>query len=249
MKKFMLIPFLLAVSLLTGIMAQGDTPLPPSEDTDRKTANDRLADIGESMAGFGGMYIDSANPNVLNVFLLDTNDATQKEDAEDAIGNKFPGIIPSGGIVVVEGQYSMSQLTSWYVKVIEALTSANLDKSKLVGFDLEEDKNRVEIAVKDEDTVAVVEAALAGLDDVPRDAFRVTIRNGFRFRTTVRARIRPVVEGIHLQGEDQGHCTIGFVAIRSGNYGVTTNSHCNEEYSSVESTVFYQEKRMTMTTG
>ena len=131
------------------------------------------------------MYIDPANPNVLNVFLLDTDDATQKENAGNAIRDKFPGSIPSGGIVAVEGQYSMSDLSSWYEQVILALASSNVDRSKLVGFDLEEDKNRVEIAVKDEDTVAVVEATIAGLDDVPREAIRVTIRSGWTFRTTV----------------------------------------------------------------
>ena len=210
MKKFMFMPSLLLVVWLTvGVVAQGDTPPPPppppgnwGEDPTRKSADDKLAEIGNTVPGFGGMFIDPANPNVLRVFLTDTENTTQKDNAETAIREKFPGSVPSGGVVAVQGQYTLSQLTDWYKKVIEAVVSSDLDTSKLVGTDLEEDKNRVEIAVKDEAAVAVVEAAIAGLADVPRDAVRITIRGVFQFRTSVQDRIRPLAGGIQLQGED-----------------------------------------------
>ena len=208
LKKFMFMPsLLLVVWLAVGVVAQGDTPPPPpppgnwGEDPTRKSADDKLAEIGNTVPGFGGMFIDPANPNVLRVFLTDTENTTQKDNAETAIREKFPGSVPSGGVVAVQGQYTLSQLTDWYKKVIEAVVSSNLDTSKLVGTDLEEDKNRVEIAVKDEAAVAVVEAAIAGLADVPRDAVRITIRGGFRFRTSVQDRIRPLAGGIQLQAK------------------------------------------------
>ena len=187
MKKLVLLVLLAMVPMFSGLVAVAETQpngQPPASNEDRtqdKNADDRLADIGVRVPGFGGMNIDPTNPSVLNVFFLDTTDEQQKTDAEYEINSKFPGTIPSGGIAVLQGQYSMSQLIAWYVEVLEAIPAVGLLVNGLLGTDLEEDKNRLEGAVENEEAVALVEIILARLSDVPRDAVRITIRGRFRF--------------------------------------------------------------------
>ena len=98
-------PLVLAAAsaiLLLGIIGVVGWPLhiqganapdePPVEERETRTFRDRddkLAEIGTSVPGFGGMYLDPTNQSVLNVFLLDTADAAAAE-VQEAIAAKFP---------------------------------------------------------------------------------------------------------------------------------------------------------------
>ena len=258
MRRLLLGVAVLGLWVFVGVIAMADSPPPGGtpvnpDGTEYRTPNDKLADIGEQVPGFGGMYRDPADQDVLKVFMLDTTNGQQKTDVAGAITDKFPGTIRPGGIEVIQGQYSMSQLTDWYRQVITAIGSAGILGNGFVLTDLEEDKNRIEVGVTSEKGVAIIETMLAGLPDVPREAVRVTIRQKMQFRTgsgsnaytgsqTVRDRIRPLIGGIQTQGSDQGICTIGFNVRRNSTYGVAVNSHCTEEFASTDYTVFYQEE-------
>ena len=63
MKKLMLLPFLLLIVwLVSGIVVQGNTPLPPSEDANRPSANDKLSDIEDAAPGLGDSTLTLKTP-------------------------------------------------------------------------------------------------------------------------------------------------------------------------------------------
>ena len=194
--------------------------------------------------GFGGMFLDADKPDILNVYLLDPADADQKA-VEDAINKVFPGAIPPGGIRVIEGQYSIIQLKAWYDDMRPALTKSGLAGNGLVGTDLEEDKNRLEIAVKNEQYKSEAEVVVKDAE-IPLEAVRITVRKPFRMLElqsqsyTLRSQIRPVAGGLQIQADDNDICTLGFNAIQSGVNGVVVNSHCTRIFAAVDSTAFYQ---------
>ena len=94
--------------------AQDEPPVGEEETRTYRDRDDKLAEIATSAPGFGGMYLDPTDQNVLNVFLLDTTDPQKVSNVQEAITAKFPDAVPPGGVVVVQGQYTITQLKSWY---------------------------------------------------------------------------------------------------------------------------------------
>ncbi len=207
---------------------QGVGPVGQVREETHRTADDRLVSIGATIPGYGGQYIDQANPDVLNVFLLDTDDEEQQRAAiEAAIRAEFPHAIPPGGIAIVQGDYSIIELKAWYDDVIFALASSGLVLNGMTFADLAEHANRIDIGVENEELASQVRE-LAAEADIPPDAIRVFVSEPVRFRNgpsnaTVRDRFRPNIGGIQTQGENKGYCTQGFVVIRSGVLGSVVN--------------------------
>ena len=189
-------PLVLAAAsaiLLLGIIGVVGWPLhiqganapdePPVEERETRTFRDRddkLAEIGTSVPGFGGMYLDPTNQSVLNVFLLDTADAAAAAEVQEAIAAKFPDAITPGGIAVVQGQYTINQLKSWYDDdLLPALGQSEMVRNGLTLTDLEEDKNRLEVGVKSPDLIPQVEKLVAGTG-IPAGVVRITVRGPFR---------------------------------------------------------------------
>lgn len=218
----------------TWIQSQQDVP-------NHRTRDDRLVEVGKEVPGFGGMFLNPDNTDVLNVYLLDTENAEQEAAVEAAIKDVFPDAIPPGGIQVVQGQYNIIQLNAWYFDMRLALAKSGLVGKGLVGTDLEEDKNRLEIAVEGEEFRPKAEAAVEKAE-IPREAVRITVRGPFRMLSTqtLLSKIRPVAGGLQIQADDDDICTLGFNAIRAGVNGVVVNSHCTRIFAHVDSTVFYQ---------
>ena len=175
--------------------------------------NDRLVSIGESIPGFGGMYIDPVKPDVLNVFLLDTEDGEQQAEVAHAIEEEFPGAIPPGGIAVVQGDYGIAQLKFWYDDLRYALGQSELMFNGLTFTDLSEHNNRLTVGVSSEALIPRVEE-LAGEAGLPQGLVRVVVMGPFRQlngsasdtqpepNTTIRDKIRPIIGGVQTQGED-----------------------------------------------
>ena len=141
----------------------------------------RLVDIATIVPGFGGMYIDPDNPEVLNVFLLDPDDEEQLAEVERAISEEFPDAIPLGGIVAVQGDYDIAQLKVWYDDVIAAIVQSEL-RGNLVATDLGEHNNRLGITVDDEDVIPQVEDLVENIG-VPSSVVEITIGERFRFHS------------------------------------------------------------------
>ncbi len=227
-----------------------------------KTQDDHLRDIAAAVPDFGGLYFDQSNPDVLKVFMLDTDDAAKKGRVRSAIEEAFPDSVPSAGIEVVQGQYGMTQLGGWYDDLRTRLASSALMPDGLAMTDLEEDRNRIEVGVTDESLVSKVNEVVSAAG-IPSGAVRVTVRprvqhTGLRSAAgldqslgeaspsvsqttqTVQSRIRPVVGGLQLTTHDNGVCTLGFNASRGGVKGVVTNSHCTSIFAAEDNTVVHQ---------
>jgi hypothetical protein len=214
----------------------------PTERETRRTADDRLLSIGNAASGYGGQYIDPANPNILNVFMLDTSDEGQLAAAKTVIREEFPDAIPPGGVNVVRGDYSIVQLKAWYDALAVALVRSRMISDGLTFIDLGEHNNRLIIAVNDEELIPKVKE-LAVKAGVPSEAVEVIVRGPYRFLSgssiTIRDKTRPNIGGVQTQGKGEGYCTQGFNAIRSGEEGVVVNAHCTGSFTAMGSTVFY----------
>ncbi len=113
----------------------------PVASVEFKTTDDLLGKVGEKVPGFGGMFFDPEDNNILYVYLLDP---AEKEAAEEAMAEVFgPKLIPPGGIQVLQGQYSMAQLIEWYELMRDAVWSV----PGVAGTDLHEGKNRIVIGM------------------------------------------------------------------------------------------------------
>ncbi len=147
---------------------------PAGEESSRGDHNDKLGSIGNDVPGFGGLYFEPGNEDILKVFLTDPEDADAAGKVSGAIAKEFPDAVPPGGIEIVQGKYSMSQLTSWYASLRRAIGAAGLVGNGLVFTDLHEGRNLLEVAVDSEDSVASVESAIAN-SGVPAAAVLITV--------------------------------------------------------------------------
>ncbi|MFQ5878980.1 MAG: BsuPI-related putative proteinase inhibitor [Dehalococcoidia bacterium] len=125
-----------------------------------RTMDELLGEAGQLAPGFGGMFVDPAE-NVLYVYLLDLS---KKDEAVAAISRVFgPDRIPSGGVKVLQAQYTIAQLSRWYEPMSKLLTIPGI-----TGTDLAEHKNRLKVGVEDIQLKGQVESELDRLG-IPRE--------------------------------------------------------------------------------
>ena len=237
--------------------AQGGPPV--EEGTESRDTNEKLEGVGNEVPGFGGMYLDPNDRNVLKVFLLDPANSNEAGRVRQAIADEFPDVVPSGGISLVKGDYSMVQLSGWYDDLRRAVAQSDDIRQGLVFTDLQEGSNRLDVGVDREALVSKVKAVAADVG-VPAGALRVFVEERFEFwggpegdggssldvgeigthHQTIRHRFRPLFGGLQSEGDDRGICTYGFNAIRSNVNGFVVPSHCTDEFAETESTEFYQ---------
>ncbi len=74
----------------------------------QKTVEQLFATVAEKVPGFGGMFFERGQ---LHVYLLEPSDSAQKSAVETTIAEVFGRKhVPAGGIRVLRGDYSFSQL-------------------------------------------------------------------------------------------------------------------------------------------
>ena len=236
-----------------------------------RTHNDQLVDIGTIVPGFGGMYLDPEDPDVLNVYMLDTEDEAQLAEVERLLRLEFPDGVPAR-VRAIQGDYSIVQLWGWYHDAVYAVLQSEY-RDSWTSNDLAEHSNRIRISIDDEDAIPHVERIiLESVEGLPAGAVRVVYGERLKFRgllddddeyeaaeepssnsepepepptnKTVRDKFRPSIGGIQTRGHGQGICTQGFNAIRGNKYGVVVNSHCTSSLFDMESTVFYEPKQI-----
>lgn len=213
----------------------------PQQTTYTGTIDELFEGVDQSAPGFGGMFYDEQGR--LNVYL---QDPAQAEAAEAAIAASFGADrIPEGGINVLVGEYSSSQLNDWHNRM-------SLDVLAMPGVvftDVDEGVNRLRVGVEDLALVSAVEERLAALD-VPRAAVEIEQAEPIMAATgptatpiagnkTLRDKIRPLIGGLEL---DDGNCTLGFIAKLGNQTGFVTNSHCTLKMGVVDGGVFSQSK-------
>lgn len=200
-----------------------------------KTADDTFLQMEAIVPGFGGMFKDG---NVMKVYLVNP---AQRQAAEAAITSVFgQERIPKGGIQVLQGQYSFSQLKKWHGNM-----GTLFNISGVIFTDVDESSNRLKVGVESLDSFGVVEQELIN-QGIPRGAFVIEKAEPVVFASTLQEKIRPIQGGIQIRFSNY-LCTLGFNGVRSGINGFVVNSHCTDKQGGVESTKYYQPLNITNT--
>lgn len=199
-----------------------------------KTMDDQLVDVGSIVPGFGGMYVNESE-KVLYVYAVGKNDAaTLRQAIAKAFG---PEVIPSGGVKVIAGTYTIPHLTAWYRLINQHVFSL----PGVTATDLQEAGNHLWIGIKDESVRAQVEGEVARLG-IPPNAVVIEVFGPVRESShTLQNAVRPVDAGVQIQNESNGGlCTYGFTVLLNGTRGMVTNSHCTRTQGAVDSDRFHQ---------
>jgi len=210
---------------------------------EEETLDDAFAEVAKMAPGFGGMFLDAENENVLYVYMLETapgeinlerGEISQERVAIEAAIEKVFGreVIPVGGIRVLQGKYSFLQLKEWYDRMWVPL----LELPGVVFTDIDEAKNRLAIGMETLGMQSQVESLLAGLG-IPLEAVNIEETKPVEFE--LRNRRRPLVGGLQINFSNW-ICTLGVIATRQGVQGFVTNSHCTNTQGGVEGTVYHQ---------
>ena len=208
----------------------------PAQTDGIETSDDRFAEIGKQVPGFGGMFFDQ--DGTLQVYLVEQKgpvDAALMATLEDVITREVGGgeSLTSKGVEILEGQYGFLELHSWQ----QQMSPAVLALPGIVFADNDETSNRLRIGITDSPGVAeAVEKSLSELG-IPSEAVLITETK--EVWPELRSRRRPLRGG--LQINFGGFlCTLGFVATRQNITGFVTNSHCTNTQGGVEGTVYHQ---------
>ena len=117
--------------------------------------HDKLASIAKANPGFGGSYMLQSEPTTAYVYMTDT---TQTEAAETAFRASHPEDSLFTNIVVVQGTYTLDQLTEWSTLVDHALVAADIHPTS---GGVDQDTNQVSFTVRSQ---AEVEPAYKVVD-------------------------------------------------------------------------------------
>ncbi len=206
------------------------TPLQTREpDARPQTIDDKFAEVARLAPAFGGMFIQD---KTLQVYLLDP---AQRAAAEAAIVAVFGRErLPEGGIQILQGRYGFLQLKDWH----DRQRMKTLAIPGVVMTSISESRNRLQIGVKDSGVIPQVELELFNLG-VPREAVDIVETAPFEDFQTLQSSIRPALGGTQIQ-RSGSVCTMGFTAVRQGQAGFVTNSHCTAVRGVVEGSVYHQ---------
>ena len=205
-----------------------------------KNSNDLLADIASTVPEFGGFYLSKDdNGDVLNIYLTENQSNTEKQsDAREAVEDKF-GTDTSARLNIIDGDYTMTQLQTWYSSMRNDVWA----HSDVVATDLEEQSNRLEIAIVDLTKTSEIQAILTKLN-IPHAAVNITQRGRVVKEQTLRQRAPndEMMAAYQVKSADHHLCSIGFVTEKAGVAGFVTSGHCTEDNWDGGSTsiAFYQ---------
>src|SRR5262245_31480671 len=141
---------------------------PGPAQTNEMTSDDRLAEVGKQVSGFGGMFYDQ--DGTLQVYLLE-----QKGPVSDALMASLDEVITreigggerlsSKGVEILEAQYSFLDLYSWH----QQMSPAVLALDGVISTDIADGENRLRIGITDSPgALEAVEKQLSGLG-IPRE--------------------------------------------------------------------------------
>lgn len=143
----------------------------------------RFAQLSQTIPGFGGFYFDDEGN--LIAYVTDTVHAAAVRTALDSTLRSRPrglSVRPTSSprVIVQQGRFAFTQLAAWRDQVIPALVGQIPD---IVFVDLDEQRNRVTIAVASEAASSAVLQTVVGLG-IPGDAIHVFVRKPIRVRAS-----------------------------------------------------------------
>ena len=195
-----------------------------------RSIDDRFVAVASEVPAFGGMFVAGKE---LKVYLTERRRRAWV-DAGRAIREAFPGQGLPRRLDVLSARFGFTRLKAWH----DRLSAAVLRLSGVVLTDIDDRKNRLTVGVENRETRDWVARRLPTLR-IPRDAVRIELMAPIMPQTGrgLRAHHRPLVGGLQIRYEDWylntfPNCTIGFIAIRGGESGFVTASHCSTILSS-----------------
>lgn len=249
-KRFLLIFLAIAISLfaISAFVYQKKEP----DAKNFKTMDDLLLDVGKEVSSFGGLRYNPTG-DILEVYLVDQSanaEINPKEDVkqkktkvEKAIKEVFgKHRIPTGGVQVLQGTYSMVQLRQWYDSMFNNIFTI----PGVTSIDLWESENRLWVGVLDLALTPIVESELSRLG-IPREAVTiekfgpVVPNNHQNLQGAVRHSPDGGVDaGVRIADNAGVPCTLGFITLRAGSdWGIVTNHHCTF-WEGVTGVVYHQ---------
>jgi hypothetical protein len=205
---------------------------------------------------FGGFYLNAKGELVVQLTDLSRGEAMRAALVpflqQLAAERNNPGArLPK--IVFQKAEYSFAQLSDWREQI-----GPVFELEGVVLLDLDEQRNRLTVGLKDESGRAEAEAKVRELG-VPREVVRIAIygepkpltgnANAAASVTSagcswLRDVCRPLVGGFEIsfvQDGKLGICTLGFPALRDGwDLGFVTASHCSDDEWNLDYTPYYQ---------
>lgn len=224
---------LAAISVLSGC---ADSPLDPSRAAREarltelpsaaivglmpSTASGRIA---QSVPGFGGAYMEGGVLHVYVKSLIDTATARPAVIAELARGGRT-----ATPIRFLPGTFSFAEFARW-----RALSEVFEDES-VIGFDIDERKNRMRVFVQESHEKAMLEAR-ARDHQIPASAFTVELRPNMEALAYLTDRFRPARAGfivrVFYNQDGQNYtdpCTYGPNVTYNDLRHMVVNSHCTQ---------------------
>lgn len=206
------------------------------------TYDDVLVEVGRDVPGFGGMYLDGAGH--FNVFLREVAGKSAAEVASDVISafSRAGGVAPTlvsrlsqAPTQVLQGQFEFADLVAW-----KRASRALLFIVGVSFVDADESKNRVVVGVESEAVRADV-LAFATRAGIPTAALEIEVVGEVQSAVSLKSGFRPFEGGYEIAISSNGHCTLGFHAVRAGTLGFVINSHCTGTTTAVDGQQFYQD--------
>lgn len=245
----------------TGAAASPAPDQPQVKEPPYKNADQILAEIGAAVPGFGGYYLQYDPPpcgyygalgpgcggpylGIAYVYMLDTSQQQEARRALEMLVGAERVSQEIREIRVLQGQYSMAQLSQWYALWHALRASVLIDG--IYWTDLAEGKNRIELRVTEQAAKINVEAKLQGLG-IPREAVDIVMGTGiFKREThTLDSQFDLLLGGPKIEIPDSGGvCTLGYVTDRVTGpdtvRGIITASHCTTRLGGPDGAVVFQ---------
>lgn len=211
-----------------------------------RTLDDALKEAGQldPEAGFGGLFLDPLDNSIAYAYMLDTKKQGAAEMAVKHIlgQERFRSEIRK--VNVLQGQYSILQLTEWYQPIKMTRHFPGLQTT-----DLNEGRNRIRIGVLNDGAKNRAELLVRNLG-IPSEAAIVELEErliplNHNLISKFRSAEGGIQGGNQVQSFFKGGCTQGFNTSRSGVLGMVTNSHCSTFEWVQDGGAFYQPDNST----
>lgn len=177
-----------------------------------------LLAVSRQVPGFGGLFI--GEDKGLKIYLTDPHQAARAQAAIAAVFGS--NRLPLATAQVLTARYSFRQLETWHSH--HRLTTLTIPGVVTTGID--KVTNRLRIGVTSQDVAGAVQGNLAQFQ-IPPDAVEIAIMEPIEAWDTLSDHVRPLVGGLMISSATVPGCTLGFLAVRLGQAGFVTASHCS----------------------
>jgi hypothetical protein len=133
--------------------------------------NRRLAQVSsDHEGGFGGWYF-SDDKSTVYVFMKDTS---KTEQARSAVEASYLGRHAPTNVVVVSGEHSLEDLSTWLYQLIDGLMVEEI-VFKSVGID--HSQNRIDLGLAEDSHITTARQVMKELE-IPESAVEITVNDG-----------------------------------------------------------------------